>query len=187
MVIEKPLEYRIVASWSMGFMWPWNGYTTSTNRWPSFLASCFSIDDHFVACGKLRQSFCFCLQVVMVYILRTKKFSRVKFWLLFIYVFPMYHSRQLNTLYILIFLPKAWREGIEYFLRICMHSCQLHTLDILLFLPKAWREGIEERVLTVSHIWLNGFHILSCHGVKCESLMWRCGHSMNFHIVHLEV
>ena len=157
MVIEKPLEYRIVASWSMGFMWPWNGYTTSTNRWPSFLASCFSIDDHFVACGKLRQSFCFCLQVVMVYILRTKKFSRVKFWLLFIYVFPMYHSRQLNTSYILIFLPKAWREGIE------------------------------ERVLTVSHIWLNGFHILSCHGVKCESLMWRCGHSMNFHIVHLEV
>ena len=58
----------------------------------------------------------------MVYILRTKKFSRVEFWLLF----------------------------IMYFLR--MHSRQLNTSDILIFLPKAWREGIEERVLTISHI-----------------------------------
>ena len=86
--------------------------------------------------------------IVMVYILRTKKFSRVEFWLLFIYM---------------------------YFLR--MHSRQLNTSDILIFLPKARREGIEERILTVLHIWYNSFHILSCHGIKCEFLMWRCGHS----------
>ena len=65
MAIEKPLEYRIVASWSTGFMWPWNGYTTSTYRWPSLLAPCFSIDDHFAACGKLRQSFCFVFQIAI--------------------------------------------------------------------------------------------------------------------------
>ena len=38
MVMEKPLEWRMVASSSMGFIWPWNGNGNSTNLRP-FLCS----------------------------------------------------------------------------------------------------------------------------------------------------
>lgn len=32
MVMEKPFEWSTVASWSMGFMWPWKGYGTMMIR-----------------------------------------------------------------------------------------------------------------------------------------------------------
>ena len=32
MVMENPLEWRMVPSWSIGFMWPWNGHGSRTNR-----------------------------------------------------------------------------------------------------------------------------------------------------------
>ena len=32
MVMENSLEWRMVPSWSMGFMWPWNGHGNRTNR-----------------------------------------------------------------------------------------------------------------------------------------------------------
>jgi hypothetical protein len=41
-VMEKPWEWSMAPSWSMGFKWPWNGHGTRTTR--PCLGGCSSIN-----------------------------------------------------------------------------------------------------------------------------------------------